>query len=374
MNDSMNGPLIGLTMGDVAGIGPEVIARGWSDPRLHALARPVVIGDPGVLERALALVDPGARMKIQVVNAPEEADPSALVIPCLAIVGKYGDLSEVVPGMVDSRAGRAAYEFLATAAGLAKAGRIVAITTLPLNKQALRQSGVMQPGHTEILADYFGVADHAMMLYLETSSPGGGESPAPAARRGTGLGVVHVTLHVALRQVFELLTIEAVLSKIRLADQAMRPLTGGLPPRIAVASLNPHAGEDGLFGDEERTLIGPAVAAASIEGIDVSGPFPNDTLFHHALGGAYDTVVAMYHDQGHIALKTLGCERAVNVTLGLPIVRTSVAHGTAFDIAWKGLADPSSLIEAVRVAARIVAGKRRMNGIKPEQRAPVDAV
>ena len=175
-----------------------------------------------------------------------------------------------------------------------------------------------------------------------------------------------MTLHVALKQVFELLTIEAILSKIRLADQAMRPLTGGLPPRIAVASLNPHAGEDGLFGDEERTLIGPAVAAASIEGIDVSGPFPNDTLFHHALAGAYDAVVAMYHDQGHIALKTLGFERAVNVTLGLPIVRTSVAHGTAFDIAWKGLADPSSLIEAVRVAARIVAGKRRADHIEPE--------
>jgi 4-phospho-D-threonate 3-dehydrogenase / 4-phospho-D-erythronate 3-dehydrogenase len=139
----------------------------------------------------------------------------------------------------------------------------------------------------------------------------------------------------------------------------MRPLCGGLPPRIAVSSLNPHAGEEGLFGDEEATRIAPAVAAALGEGIDVHGPFPNDTLFHQALAGAYDAVVAMYHDQGHIALKTVGFDRAVNVTLGLPIVRTSVAHGTAFDIAWKGLADPASLIAAVRVAARLVAGQSR---------------
>ena len=196
-----------------------------------------------------------------------------------------------------------------------------------------------------------------MMLYLETDAPDGSSSTAPTARHGTGLGVVHVTLHVALKRVFELMTTEAILAKIRLADEAMRPLTGGAPPRIAVSALNPHAGEDGLFGDEEQTIISPAVTLASREGIDVAGPFPNDTLFFHALAGAYDAVVAMYHDQGHIALKTAGFDRAVNVTLGLPIVRTSVAHGTAFDIAWKGLADPSSLIAAVRVAARIVAGK-----------------
>jgi 4-phospho-D-threonate 3-dehydrogenase / 4-phospho-D-erythronate 3-dehydrogenase len=178
------------------------------------------------------------------------------------------------------------------------------------------------------------------------------------------LGVVHVTLHVALRQVFARVNRDSVLSKTRLADQAMRPLTGGLPPRIAVASLNPHAGEDGLFGDEEQEIIGPAAINGRREGIDVSGPFPNDTLFQHALAGGYDAVVAMYHDQGHIALKTIGFDRAVNVTLGLPIVRTSVAYGTAFDIAWKGLADPSSLIEAVRVAARIVAGKNPAEPIK----------
>jgi 4-phospho-D-threonate 3-dehydrogenase / 4-phospho-D-erythronate 3-dehydrogenase len=354
-------PLVGLTMGDVAGIGPEVIARGWLLPRLHDLARPLVIGDPAVLKRALALVSGHAPITVQTVAEPEEADPSPRVIPCLAVAANLGDLSRVAPGIVDARAGRAAHEFLTTAARLALDGRIDAITTLPLNKLALHQSGVSHPGHTEILAEFCGVADHAMMLYLETNAPDRVESAA--ARRGTGLGVVHVTLHVALKRVFGLMTTDAVLSKIRLADRAMRPLTGGLPPRIAVSALNPHAGEDGLFGDEEQKIISPAVNLASREGIDVAGPFPNDTLFYHALAGAYDAVVAMYHDQGHIALKTAGFDRAVNVTLGLPIVRTSVAHGTAFDIAWKGLADPTSLIEAVRVAARIVAGKERVGQV-----------
>jgi 4-hydroxythreonine-4-phosphate dehydrogenase len=195
-----------------------------------------------------------------------------------------------------------------------------------------------------------------MMLYLEAPETGASDG---TTMRGAGLGVVHVTLHVALKQVFDLLTTEAVLSKILLADRAMRPLLGGAAPRIAVASLNPHAGEDGLFGDEEQRIIRPAVAAAAGKRIDVAGPLPNDTLFYNAMMGAFDAVVAMYHDQGHIALKTVGFDRAVNVTLGLPIVRTSVAHGTAFDIAWKGMADPSSLIAAVRVAARLVAGKGR---------------
>jgi len=188
-----------------------------------------------------------------------------------------------------------------------------------------------------------------MMLYLAAEDP--------AAHRA-GLGVVHVTLHVALRDVFDLLSVEAVADKIRLADRALRPLARGRRSRVAVASLNPHAGEHGLFGDEEIRIIRPAVELAIAEGIDVHGPFPNDTLFRHALDGAFDAVVAMYHDQGHIALKTVGFQRAVNVTLGLPIVRTSVAHGTAFDIAWQGVADPSSLIESVRVASRIVAGGR----------------
>jgi 4-phospho-D-threonate 3-dehydrogenase / 4-phospho-D-erythronate 3-dehydrogenase len=352
-------PLIALTMGDVAGIGPEVIARGWSLPALHALARPIVIGDPGVLERALALVDASAR--IQVVTDPLQAAPSPALVQCLALRGGFGDLSGVAPGVVDPRAGRAAYEFLTAAVDLALEGRIDAITTLPINKKALHESGVRHPGHTEILAERCRATDHAMMLYVEAPGSELGQSAAGGPEAWQGLGVVHVTLHVALKQVFTLITTDAVISKIRLADRAMRPLTGGRAPRIAVASLNPHAGEDGLFGDEEERIIRPAVEIAGREGIDVVGPLPNDTLFHHALAGAFDAVVAMYHDQGHIALKTVGFDRAVNVTLGLPITRTSVAHGTAFDIAWQGLADPSSMIAAVRVAARLVAGKLAAN-------------
>lgn len=238
---------------------------------------------------------------------------------------------------------------------MARAGTIDAVTTLPLTKESLRLAGVPHPGHTEILAERRGVADHAMMLYL-AANPDRFPDPGSGERR-PGLGVVHVTLHVALRQVFALLSTDAVAAKIRLADRAMRPLTGGRRPRVAVSSLNPHAGENGLFGDEEIRIIRPAVEETCAQGFDVHGPFPNDTLYHHALAGAFDAVVAMYHDQGHIALKTAGFRRAVNVTLGLPIVRTSVAHGTAFDIAWKGIADPSSLIEAVRVAARLVNGR-----------------
>lgn len=362
-NDPTERPLIALTMGDVAGIGPEVIARGWADARLHALARPLVIGEPVLLERALKLVESGPAKRVRTISSPEEADPSARVVPCLAVPGLPDDLERVKPATIDPRAGRAAFDFLVAAVDLALEGRVDAITTLPLNKHALRLGGIGQPGHTEILAERCGVTDHAMMLYLETDPSPSFSTGAHAGRRGTGLGVIHVTLHVALRNVFGLLSRESILSKIQLADRAMRPLTRGAPPRIAVASLNPHAGEDGLFGDEEQEIITPAVEVAAREGIDVSGPFPNDSLFQQALAGAFDAVVAMYHDQGHIALKTIGFERAVNVTLGLPVVRTSVAHGTAFDIAWKGLADPSSLIEAVRIAARLVGATDRGRGL-----------
>ncbi len=355
MIETPSRPLVGLTMGDVAGIGPEVIAKAWADPRLHVLARPLAVGDPDVLERAIAVVGRRGELRVQAIDNPEEARPSADAIPCLAVDGAPARLADVIPGRVDARAGRAAFEFLTAAAGLAMAGRIDAITTLPLNKMALHLAGVAHPGHTEILAEFCKTPDHAMMLYLEAEDARQNANSSVPARKSAGLGVVHVTLHVALKQVFELITTESVLAKIRLADRSMRPLTGGSPPRIAVSSLNPHSGEDGLFGDEESRIIAPAVATAQGQGLDVHGPFPNDTLFYHALAGEVDAVVAMYHDQGHIALKTVGFDRAVNVTLGLPIVRTSVAHGTAFDIAGKGLADPSSLIAAVRVAARLVA-------------------
>jgi len=343
-------PLVALTLGDVAGVGPEVVARAWAGDVLRSLARPFVVGDPETMRRAVALV--GGRQVVRPIEAPEEAEPTGGVIPCLLATTR--DLSGVRPGVVDAGAGGAAADFLVAAIDLAMAGRVDAIATLPLQKESLHLAGVPHPGHTEILAERCRAPEHAMMLYLARPGAAGGDGKAP------GLGVIHATLHVALRRVFDLLTVASVESKIRLADEALRPLTGGRPPRVAVAGLNPHAGENGLFGDEERTVIGPAVARAAASGIDVHGPIAADTLFRRALDGKFDAVIAMYHDQGHVALKTVGFDRAVNVTLGLPIVRTSVAHGTAFDIAWQGKAETTSLIEAVRVAARIVAGKRTL--------------
>ncbi|HEV3002809.1 MAG TPA: 4-hydroxythreonine-4-phosphate dehydrogenase PdxA, partial [Pirellulales bacterium] len=204
------------------------------------------------------------------------------------------------------------------------------------------------PGHTELLAELCGVNDFAMMLYLAQDEQ---------VRGPAGLGVVHVTLHNSLRQVFQQLSTENILSKIRLAHLAMRGLKQSAP-RIGVCALNPHAGEEGLFGDEEQKLIAPAVEQARAEGIDADGPHPADTLMVRARAGEFDGVVAMYHDQGHIALKLLGFHRAVNITLGLPIVRTSVAHGTAFDLAWRGTAESSSMVEAIRVASQLAATRR----------------
>ena len=248
-------PRIGLTMGDLAGVGPEVIACAWSDRNLHRLCRPLVIGDPDVLRKAIWLV--GGQAGVVSIDRPELAEPSTGVVPCLAppSIRQLGPLIEVPSGQVDRRAGRAAYDCLISAIDLALEGRIDAITTLPLNKESLRTADIPQPGHTEILAERCQTPDYAMMLYLAAHPPRAGGEEETASR--PGLGVVHVTLHVALRQVFTLVSTEAVASKIRLADRAMRLLTSGRQPLIAVSSLNPHAGENGLFGDEEIQIIPP---------------------------------------------------------------------------------------------------------------------
>ena len=337
-------PLIALTMGDAAGVGPEVIARAWGEADLFALARPLVLGDPGTMERALATV--GVAAKVHVIADPVESAPGPGRLPVLPATDV--DLSGVRLGEIDARAGRAAYDFLVRGIELAQSGRVDAITTLALNKESLRAAGIEHPGHTEILAERCGVADVAMMLYV---------GPPVAAGPG-GLGVIHATLHVPLRAVFDLLTPERLRASIALADAAMRPFLAGDRPRLAVAGLNPHAGEHGLFGREEIEIIAPAVESARAEGFDVSGPIAADTLFNRALAGGFDAIIAMYHDQGHVALKSVGFDHAVNVTLGLPIVRTSVAHGTAFDIAGRGEARTTSLIAAVRVAAQLASAKR----------------
>ena len=345
-------PRLAITMGDPAGIGPEVIVGAWSDPRIHTWCQPLVVGHPEVLRRACQLVAP--RMRVSEISSPEDAAPSADLIPCLTACRP--DANDVPVGQVDARGGQAAFDALIAAASLALAGRIEAIVTAPLSKAALWEAGHHYPGHTELLAELCGVDDFAMMLYL---------APDEIVRSPAGLGVVHVTLHMSVRNALAALTPAAVLAKIHLADATMRPLTMAAAmaaPRIGVCALNPHGGEAGLFGDEETTIIAPAVAAARAAGLDAHGPYPTDTLMVRARDGEFDAVVAMYHDQGHIALKLLGMHRAVNVTLGLPIVRTSVAHGTAFDVAWQGVARTSSMVEAIRVACEIAGSRRRAAG------------
>lgn len=339
-------PTIALTLGDPAGVGPEIMAAACARPEVHAWCRPIAVGHPEVLRRAARLRKTGA--EVVEVASPEEAEPSPGVLACIPC--GPDDAIEVKPGAIDGRAGRAAYEAIVTAAELAKAGRVDAITTAPLHKEALHRAGFHYPGHTELLAELCGVRDFAMMLYL---------GPGEPLVSPTGLAVVHVTLHTSLRNALEELCQDGVLAKARLADRFMARMKQGARPRIAVCALNPHGGEGGLFGDEEQRIIRPAVERGLAEGLDLEGPLPTDTLMVHARDGKYDAVVAMYHDQGHIALKLLGMHRAVNVTLGLPIIRTSVAHGTAFDLAWQGKAEIGSMIEAIRVASRLAVGSRQ---------------
>lgn len=336
-------PLIAITLGDPAGVGPEIVVGAWTETVFHEWCRPLVIGHPGMLRRAVRLWQTG--VTVVEIESPAEANPSPGVIPCLRC--GTDDILQIRPGTIDARAGQAAYDAVVMATRLAIEGRVEAIVTAPLHKEALHRAGHDYPGHTELLAEMCGVKDFAMMLYLGPDE----QILAPA-----GLAVVHVTLHIALRDVFDAISQDAVLSKARLADQFMSRLKG-CRPRIGVCALNPHRGEGGLFGQEEQTIIRPAVKRGLAEGMHLEGPLPTDTLMVHARDGRFDAVVAMYHDQGHIALKLMGMHRAVNVTLGLPIIRTSVAHGTAFDIAWRRHAETGSMLEAVRVAARLAEKK-----------------
>lgn len=325
-------PCLLFTLGDVAGIGPEIIVKAWGDPRLHTCCRPVVVGDVGWLARTVQRL--GLPLEVHALDklaaAAHTADPAR--IECLQATRQ--DLRGVSLGRVQAAAGQASHDFLLAAIDLCLAGAAQGIVTAPLHKESLHAAGLTQPGHTEILAERTGTTNYAMMLY------------------GEGIGVTHVTLHMALRHVFPLIRPKNILAKIELTARIMRRLKGRAPS-IGVCALNPHASDGGLFGEEETQLIAPAIAQARARGLDVSGPWPSDTLFGRAKRGEFDGVVAMYHDQGHIAMKLLAGYRAVNVTLGLPIIRTSVAHGTAYDIVEKGIADPTSLLEAAQVAAAL---------------------
>lgn len=341
----MSKPHIALTLGDPAGIGPEIVVGAWSNPTVHACCRPLVVGHPEIVARAAHLLHSPAR--VVEITAPRDAESAPDVIPCLAT--GPDDVVQVPGGTIDARAGQAAYDALVVAARLALAGQIDGITTAPLHKAALWRAGHHYPGHTELLAELCGVDDFAMMLYLAR----GTEVDGPA-----GLAIVHVTLHMPLREVFANLDREAVLRKSRLVSRFMAEMKGSRP-RVGVCALNPHAGEEGLFGDEEDRIIRPAVLEGCGEGLDLTGPLPADTLISRARDGEFDAVVAMYHDQGHIAIKLLAMHRAVNVTLGLPIVRTSVAHGTAFDRAWQGRAETAGMVEAIRVASLLASSSLR---------------
>ncbi len=338
-------PVLGITMGDPAGVGPEITAKALARPDVAASCKAVVIGDRTVMSATLDMLR--SPVALHAVTRVADCAFAPGTLECLDLAKV--DAATLLKGAVSPEAGRAAYAYIETGVRLCQAGEIDAIVTAPINKEALAAAGLQHSGHTEILAGLSGTKDFAMLLM------------------GKELKVIHVTTHVALRRVPDLVTRERVLRVIQLAQATMNFL-GEPRPRIAVCGLNPHAGEDGLFGDEEKRQIIPAVEAARREGLDVYGPLPADTLFSRARGGEFHIVVAMYHDQGHVPVKTLGFTydetkgtwtglSGVNVTIGLPFLRVSVDHGTAFDRAWKGVANPESMIEAIDVAVRMLRAK-----------------
>lgn len=330
----MHKPLVGITMGDPAGVGPEVIVKAY--PELLEISRPIVVGDAGVVADAAAICDDS--LDVEAVEGVEDATFNPERVPVLDL-----DLvDELTRGEVREAYGAASLRYIERAIELAKVGKIDAITTAPINKQATKLAGSDYAGHTGLLADYTDTEHYSMMLVEDE------------------LRVTHVSTHVSLREACDLVTTESVLETIRLTDEALRDL-GVDSPSVAVAGLNPHASDGGLLGDEDDAEIAPAVEQARDEGVDVEGPESPDTVYVRAARGEFDCVVSMYHDQGHIPIKMLGfaggdAVSGVNVTIGLPIIRTSVDHGTAFDIAGEGIASERSLIDAVDIAIDMATG------------------
>jgi 4-hydroxythreonine-4-phosphate dehydrogenase len=337
MNSAL--PLL-VTMGDAAGIGPETIAAAFAAGQLPGS---VVVGDPAVLRRA------GAPMTA-CIDRP--ADLPLVPPGCLPVIAPPGlpeGLAALPWGRVDARCGAAAARCIEHAVALVQAGQCAGIVTAPIHKEALAAAGVPYPGHTE-------------MLQALAAAPGSAPPPVRMMLANQELRVVLVTIHQSLRSAIDAVTFDAVLQTLRIAHAAGAAWGQAGAPRLAVAGLNPHAGEGGLFGDEELRIIGPAVQAARAEGIDAHGPFAPDTVFMRARRGEFDAVVAMTHDHGLIPVKYLGVEQGVNVTLGLPFVRTSPDHGTAFDIAGQRRADPASLVAAWRMARRLADAAASVRG------------
>ena len=328
-----NKPIIAITMGDPCGIGPEIIIKALQSPEVAEICIPVVIGDRTALERALSVC--GSSLVIREISSVEDARTVADgSIPLLAL--SHLAEAEMAYGVPSVAAGDAVFRYICHAARLCLDGRVSAMATAPINKAALHRAGHDYPGHTELLAELCGTDNFVMML------------------AGDLLRVSLVTIHEALADVPRLVTFDKVLRTIRITAEGVARLTGKGSPKLAVLALNPHCGEGGKFGTQETEIIEPAIRAARQEGIDAVGPLSADTLFHFARQGVYDGVVAMYHDQGLIPLKMLHFDDGVNITLGLPIIRTSVDHGTAYNLAGTGTASEQSLLAAIRMAARMV--------------------
>jgi 4-hydroxythreonine-4-phosphate dehydrogenase len=330
-------PVIAITMGDPAGVGPEVVLKALGHAQVRSACLPLVIGNLQVLRRAAAYID--TELELIQAHSIEEIDREGAR---LYVIDLPPNPEEGFPiGRVDAHCGQAAAGYISYAIELAMGRDVDGISTAPINKAAMQLAGIPYRGHTEMLADLTNSRSVAMMLV----------TPGRRAKK-EWLRVSHVTTHIPLREVTKTLTQEKVLATVRITFEGLRQI--GIPdPRLALAALNPHASDEGLMGDEEARILRPAVLAAQEHGISVVGPIPADTVFLRALQGEFDAVVALYHDQGHIPAKTHGFERAVNVTLGLPIIRTSVDHGTAFDIAWKGIANEESMVEAILLAAQM---------------------
>lgn len=323
-------PAIALTLGDPAGVGPELCVRALAEPAVRQRCRPVVFGSAAILRRAAAVLGVPLPEDLAVWDGQSPAPAGPAVVDCAAPPAEA-----VVPGRVDAACGAAGYTVITKAIEFALAGRVAGVATAPIHKEALRLAGVPYPGHTEIFTALTGAKRTCMML------------------RSEALTVSMVTTHIGYAEVPRRIPPERILDVIELTATALARMNGR-PPRLAVCGLNPHAGEHGLFGErEEERFIEPAVAAARPKGISVEGPLPPDTAFTPANRRRFDGVVCLYHDQGHIPFKMLAFEDGVNLTLGLPIVRTSVDHGTAFDIAWQGKASPVSFFRAIEYAVKL---------------------
>ncbi len=322
-------PIIGITLGDPVGIGPEIILQALQNTSIYDLCRPLVIGDINILKKARACTK--SDLIFNAVDTPDAGIYTKGHVDVLCCSDLNPDT--LTWGCPTPSTGRAMVDFITTATRMTISGKTAAIVTCPINKTALKMAGSKFPGHTEFIADQTKSKNFVMML------------------AGRTLRVVLVTIHIPLKEVPRSLSTEKILSTVEITQQALKERFGIRKPRIAVAGLNPHAGEDGMFGDEEKTRIIPAIKLAREKNIDASGPFPPDTVFYNASKGDVDAVVCMYHDQGLIPFKLIHFSDGVNTTLGLPIIRTSVDHGTAYDIAGTGRADPESLVAAIQMAA-----------------------